>query len=224
MSSFEDYFMSTSLISSRVEFVHASPDAEHLITKMARVSAPANEDNYETAPRLLRYLIKHQHWSPFEMASMCVKIRTERDISAQILRHRSFSFQEFSTRYAEVEDSFVLPALRRQDVKNRQNSIDDIPEKVEVKFLGKIIDLYAEAFDLYNEMLENDVAKECARRILPLSTPTTMYMHGTLRSWIHYINLRSGPETQLEHRKIAAECKEVFATQFPVIAEAAFPE
>lgn len=216
--------MNISLVLSRVELVHVSPDAENLISKMARVSAPANEENYETAPRLLRYLIKHQHWSPFEMASMCVKIKTERDISAQILRHRSFSFQEFSTRYAEVNNDFIVPSLRRQDVKNRQNSIDDISSKVTEKFIDRIIDLYSNAFQLYSEMLENDVAKECARRILPLSTSTTLYMHGTLRSWIHYINLRSGPETQLEHRNVAQECKEIFSQQFPVIAEAAFPD
>lgn len=216
--------MNVSLVLSRVELVHVSPDAENLISKMARVSAPANEENYETAPRLLRYLIKHQHWSPFEMASMCVKIKTERDISAQILRHRSFSFQEFSTRYAEVNNDFIVPSLRRQDVKNRQNSIDDISSKVTEKFIDRIIDLYSNAFQLYSEMLENDVAKECARRILPLSTSTTLYMHGTLRSWIHYINLRSGPETQLEHRNVAQECKEIFSQQFPVIAEAAFPD
>lgn len=216
--------MNLELVHGHVELIHCTPDAEKLITKMARVSAPNNQDNYETAPKLLRYLIKHQHWSPFEMASMCVNIRTERDISAQILRHRSFSFQEFSTRYAQVEKSFITPALRRQDKKNRQNSFDDIDIKLHKRFTDRIINAYHELYDIYYEMLDNDIAKECARRILPLSTCTSLYMHGTLRSWIHYIKLRSGPETQLEHRQVAEDCKEIFKKQFPVIAEAAFAE
>jgi len=202
-------------------FVHCSPDAENLIVKMARVSNPTNENNMATAPKLLRYLIDHQHWSPFEMCSLCVKIDTERDISAQILRHRSFSFQEFSTRYAEAQP-LTIPELRKQDVKNRQNSTDDLNDSVKRYYRERINFVYAQIQSIYNEMIEDDVAKECARRILPLSTQTTLYMHGTLRSWIHYINVRTDPGTQLEHRLIAEGCKQIFIEQFPTIGEAAF--
>jgi thymidylate synthase (FAD) len=204
-----------------VEFVHCTPDAEALIVKMARVSNPENESNLATAPKLLRYLIDHQHWSPFEMCSLCVKIDTERDISAQILRHRSFSFQEFSTRYAEAQKP-VVPELRKQDLKNRQNSTDDFDFFVKQYYHEQIRDLYADIEDLYAHMIKNHVAKECARRILPLSTQTTLYMHGTFRSWIHYINVRTDPGTQLEHRLIAEGCKQIFIEQFPIIGEAAF--
>jgi thymidylate synthase (FAD) len=204
-----------------VTFVHCSPDAENLIVKMARVSNPTNEDNMATAPKLLRYLIDHQHWSPFEMCSLCIKIDTERDISAQILRHRSFSFQEFSTRYAQVQ-SIVIPDLRKQDVKNRQNSTDDLAPITKKLFAVGIKILYSMSARLYETMLYCGVAKETARRILPLSTQTTLYMHGTLRSWIHYINVRTDPSTQLEHRLIAEGCKQIFIEQFPTIGEAAF--
>ena len=204
-----------------VTFVHCSPDAENLIVKMARVSNPANENNVATAPKLLRYLIDHQHWSPFEMCSLCIKIDTERDISAQILRHRSFSFQEFSTRYAEAQPA-VVPELRKQDLKNRQNSTDNLDPYAHSYYDEQIRNLYADIEDLYAQMIKNHVAKECARRILPLSTQTTLYMHGTLRSWIHYINVRTDPGTQLEHRLIAENCKQIFIYQFPVIGEAAF--
>jgi len=204
-----------------VTFVHCSPNAEDLLTKMARVSNPANEDNVATAPKLLRYLIDHQHWSPFEMCSLCVKIDTERDISAQILRHRSFSFQEFSTRYAEAQP-LTIPELRKQDLKNRQNSTDDLDAPTKNLLTGDIMTLYMQASELYQDMLDAGVAKECARRILPLSTQTTLYMHGTLRSWIHYINVRTDPGTQLEHRLIAEDCKQIFIEQFPTIGEAAF--
>jgi thymidylate synthase (FAD) len=204
-----------------VTFVHCSPDAENLIVKMARVSNPANEDNVATAPKLLRYLIDHQHCSPFEMCSLCVKIDTERDISAQILRHRSFSFQEFSTRYAQVQ-SIVIPDLRKQDVKNRQNSTDDLAPITKRLFAVGIKILYSMSARLYETMLYCGIAKETARRILPLSTQTTLYMHGTLRSWIHYINVRTDPGTQLEHRLIAEGCKQIFIEQFPTIGEAAF--
>jgi thymidylate synthase (FAD) len=204
-----------------VTFVHCLPDAENLIVKMARVSNPANEDNMATAPKLLRYLIDHQHWSPFEMCSLCVKIDTERDISAQILRHRSFSFQEFSTRYAEALP-LTIPELRKQDVKNRQNSTNDLDDSVKRYYRERIDFVYAQIQSIYNEMIEDDVAKECARRILPFSTQTTLYMHGTLRSWIHYINVRTDPGTQLEHRLIAESCKQIFIEQFPTIGEAAF--
>ena len=204
-----------------VTFVHCSPDAENLIVRMARVSNPANEDNVATAPKLLRYLIDHQHWSPFEMCSLCVKIDTERDISAQILRHRSFSFQEFSTRYAQVYE-LTLPDLRKQDLKNRQNSTDDLDVNTKEDLTEDIVALYMQASELYQDMLDAGVAKECARRILPLSTQTTLYMHGTLRSWIHYINVRTDSGTQLEHRLIAEDCKQIFIEQFPTIGEAAF--
>jgi thymidylate synthase (FAD) len=204
-----------------VTFVHCSPDAENLIVRMARVSNPANEDNVTTGPKLLRYLIDHQHWSPFEMASLCVQIHTERDISAQILRHRSFSFQEFSTRYAEAQPA-VVPELRKQDLKNRQNSTNDLDAYINNLFVTDIVSLYTKINSLYVEMIEAGIAKECARRILPLSTQTTLYMHGTLRSWIHYINVRTDPGTQLEHRLIAENCKQIFIHQFPVIGKVAF--
>jgi thymidylate synthase (FAD) len=206
---------------TNVSLVWCTPNAEDLLTKMARVSNPANEDNMATAPKLLRYLIDHQHWSPFEMCSLCVKIDTERDISAQILRHRSFSFQEFSTRYAEARTP-VVPKLRRQDLKNRQNSTDDLDSYDKEYFTEMIEYIYSQIQDCYDEMIADGVAKECARRILPLSTQTTLYMHGTLRSWIHYINVRTDPGTQLEHRLIAEGCKQIFIEQFPVIGEAAF--
>lgn len=205
-----------------VELVWATPNAEQLITKMARVSNPANEDNMETAPKLLRYLIKHRHWSPFELANMCVKINTQRDISAQILRHRSFTFQEYSTRYAIVNNGIDVPMLRRQDHKNRQNSFDDLSDEVIQKYTGRILDLFTQTQTLYNDMLEDGIAKETARRILPLCTNTTLYMSGTLRSWIHYLELRCAPETQLEHRKVADAIKQIFCEQFPVISEATF--
>jgi len=204
-----------------VELVHCTPNAEALITKMARVSNPANEGNIATAPKLLRYLIDHQHWSPFEMCSLCVKIDTERDISAQILRHRSFSFQEFSTRYAEAQP-LTIPELRKQDLKNRQNSTDDLDFYAHSYYNEQIRKLYADIEDLYAQMIKNHVAKECARRILPLSTQTTLYMHGTLRSFIHYIKVRTDASTQLEHRLIAMEIKKIFCNQFPTIGEAAF--
>jgi len=204
-----------------VEFVHCTPNAEALIVKMARVSNPENESNLATAPKLLRYLIDHQHWSPFEMCSLCVQIHTERDISAQILRHRSFSFQEFSTRYAKAQP-LTIPELRKQDVKNRQNSTDDL-DSYDKKYFTEMIEyIYLQIQERYDEMIADGVAKECARRILPLSTQTTLYMHGNLRSWMHYINVRTDPGTQLEHRLIAEGCKQIFIEQFPTIGEAAF--
>lgn len=202
-----------------VQFVHCTPNAEALIVDMARVSNPAGQG--KPGERLLAYLIKHGHWSPFEMASLCVKITTERDISAQILRHRSFSFQEYSTRYAKAPAPQV-PALRRQDTNNRQNSIDDLPREDSLHYMQRIIGHFQESVELYEEMLLMGIAKECARRILPLSTQTTLYMHGTLRSWIHYLQVRCSLETQLEHREIAEGCKAIFAEQFPVIAAAVF--
>ena len=207
-----------------VQLVWSTPKAEELITKMARVSAPRNQDNMETAPKLLRYLIKHQHWSPFEMGNMCVEITTTRAIAPQILRHRSFSFQEFSQRYADTSElgSAVVPHLRRQDLKNRQNSIDDLNSDLIASYYRRSSNLFEDANHLYREMVSNGVAKECARSILPLATPTNMFMNGTLRSWIHYIQLRTTTATQLEHREIAEDCKQIFIKQFPVIGEAVF--
>ena len=211
---------------SNVKLIWATPDAESLITKMARVSAPANQDNMDTAPRLLKYLIKHKHWSPYEMANLCVEIETTRDISAQILRHRSFSFQEFSQRYADVGElgSSVIPHLRRQDTKNRQNSIDDLSSDVIAGYYRRIGHLFEDAEHLYREMVSAGVAKECARSVLPIATQTRMYMNGTLRSWIHYLQLRCDAGTQLEHRQIAEQIKDIFCEQFPVIGEAVFEQ
>jgi thymidylate synthase (FAD) len=206
---------------SNVELVWATPEAEKLIVKMARVSNPSNQENWETGPKLLKYCLDHKHFSIFEMCSLCVKIDTERDISAQILRHRSFSFQEFSTRYAEAQP-LTVPELRKQDVKNRQNSTNDLDFNTQEYYDAQILYQYADIKELYDQMIADGVAKECARRILPLSTQTTLYMHGTLRSWIHYINVRTDSGTQLEHRLIAESCKQIFIEQFPTIGEAAF--
>ena len=209
-----------------VNLVWSTPNAEEMIVKMARVSAPKNENNMDTAPRLIRYLINHKHWSPFEMANLCVEINTTRAISAQILRHRSFSFQEFSQRYADTNQlgSAVIPHLRRQDQKNRQNSIDDLPVELVGSYYRRISQLYEESEHLYNEMISNGVAKECARSILPLSTQTRLFMNGTLRSWMHYIDLRCSNGTQMEHAQLAREAKKVFTKEFPLISEAAFNE
>jgi len=212
----------------KVELTWITPNAEEMIVKMARVSAPKNQDNMETAPKLLRYLIKHKHWSPFEMANMCVEIHTNRSISPQILRHRSFSFQEFSQRYADTRElgSASIPHLRRQDNKNRQNSTDDLAEALGPDKLASLYrrtsQLFEEAEHLYQEMVSSGVAKECARMVLPLNTPTSLYMNGTLRSWIHYLQLRCDPGTQLEHREIAERIRHLFCQRFPIIGEAAF--
>jgi thymidylate synthase (FAD) len=207
-----------------VELVHVTPNAEELIVKMARVSAPKNQSNMETAPRLLRYLLKHSHVSPFEMANMCVEINTTRAISAQIIRHRSLSFQEYSTRYSDVSEigSSIVPQLRRQDLKNRQNSVDDLTADEVGAYYRRISQLFEDAEHLYRELVSNGVAKECARSVLPLATPTRLYANGTLRSWIHYIQLRESHGTQMEHQIIAKEIKAIFTEQFPIIAEAAF--
>jgi len=218
----------TALQSMNTELIWSTPNAEELIVKMARVSAPKNQDNIDTAPRLLKYLINNKHWSPFEMANMCVEIETTRAISPQILRHRSFSFQEFSQRYADTKElgSAVVPHLRRQDFKNRQNSTDDLVDKLGpetlASFYRRTSQLFEDAEHLYSEMISNGVAKECARYILPLSTQTRLFMSGTLRSWIHYLQLRCDPGTQLEHREIAEAIKRIFCTEFPVIGEAVF--
>ena len=204
-----------------VKFISITPDAEKTMAYIARVSNPKNQDN-ENFSGLLRYCIKHQHWSVFEQSSMTLEIETTRGIAAQILRHRSFTYQEFSQRYADSNllGNIELPELRRQDSKNRQNSIDDLePEMVE-KFNRQMNTLFSSAFGLYNQMLEAGIAKECARFVLPLATPTRIYMTGSCRSWIHYINLRTGHGTQKEHMDIAQECKNIFSQEYPVVSSA----
>jgi thymidylate synthase (FAD) len=205
-----------------VSLVWCTPNAEELIVRMARVSAPANENNMDTAPRLIRYLIKHNHWSPMEMCNLCVEIKTTRAISAQIIRHRSFSFQEFSQRYADINEigTARVPKLRRQDLKNRQNSIDDLPDHLIQLYERRITELFEEASHLYGEMVSHGVAKECARNVLPLATPSRLYMNGTLRSYLHYCNLRCEQGTQLEHRDVAEAIKNIFTILFPNLASA----
>ena len=204
-----------------VQLITVTPDAEKNMAFVARVSNPSNQTN-ENFSGLLAYCIKHQHWSVFEQAHMTLEIETTRAIAAQILRHRSFTFQEFSQRYAQSHElgEITLPELRRQDVKNRQNSIDDLDEKVVDKLNRQMITLFSSAESLYKQMIEEGVAKECARMVLPLCTPTRIYMTGSVRSWIHYINLRSAHGTQKEHMEIAESCKDVFKEQFPVVSEA----
>ena len=204
--------------------VHATDNGDDLISYMARVSNPANQN--KPSPKLIKYLIKHKHWSPFEMVNMCVEINTTRAIAAQILRHRSFSFQEFSQRYSNVEDlgEPIIPNLRRQDKTNRQNSIDDLNPDDKDIWNRMIERQFKEAVALYEVLLKNGVAKECARDVLPLASPTRMYMNGTLRSWIHYINLRTDDGTQKEHRLIAFACKDQFKLQFPLAFEAIWPD
>jgi thymidylate synthase (FAD) len=205
-----------------VRLISVTPDAEKTMAYVARVSNPANQDN-ESYAGLLRYCIKHNHWSVFEQAFMTLEIETNRGIAAQILRHRSFTYQEFSQRYADTNllaTEIPIPELRRQDTKNRQNSIDDLEED-KVFVMNKMIqDLFRDAQDVYNFLLSQGVAKECARFVLPLATPTRIYMTGSVRSWIHYINLRSANGTQKEHMDIANECKKVFVEQFPIVSEA----
>ncbi len=205
-----------------VSLVSVSPDAEKHMAYCARVSNPNNQDNDNYAG-LLRYCIKHQHWSIFEQAFMTLEINTTRGLAAQILRHRSFTFQEFSQRYADtnlLDTNIPLPELRRQDTKNRQNSIDDIPEDQSKMLLGRIQNYFNEGLDLYNELLREGIAKECARFVLPLATPTRIYMSGSVRSWVHYIDLRSGHGTQKEHMDIANACKSIFTEQFPTVSAA----
>ena len=204
----------------KVELIHVTPNAEELVAYMARVSNPKNQDNKETAPKLIRYLIKHKHWSPFEMVNMCVEIRTTRSIAAQILRHRSFSFQEFSQRYSEVYSLPVLPRLREQDLINRQNSTPTLDPSLVDSLTDDIERHYDNCMKLYHELLDKGVAKECAREVLPLSTPTRMYMNGTLRSWLHYCDLRTANGTQYEHKLIADEVQDIIMTEFPSIAAA----
>jgi len=200
--------------------VHITPNAEELIAYMARVSNPANQNNTETSPRWIKYLIDHQHWSPFEMVNMCVEINTTRSIAAQILRHRSFSFQEFSQRYAEIPTPAELPELRRQDLKNRQNSIDDLDDTIKKNFEYRIGIAYADNYRLYKDMVAAGIAKECAREILPLATPSKLYMNGTIRSWLHYCDLRTSNGTQKEHAIIAAQTQDLLYQHVPNICEA----
>ena len=205
-----------------VKLVTVTPDAEKTMGYVARVSNPNNQENPKVAG-LLKYCIKHNHWSVFEQAHMTLEIETTRGIAAQILRHRSFTYQEFSQRYADssmLADNIPLPELRRQDTKNRQNSIDDVDPFVKQEFEIKIRRHFDEAMVLYQSMLDVGIAKECARFVLPLATPTRIYMSGSCRSWIHYINLRTANGTQKEHMDLAEGCKKVFIEQFPTCAEA----
>ena len=205
-----------------VKLVSVTPDAEKTMAYVARVSNPSNQDN-ENYAGLLRYCIKHNHWSVFEQSHMTLEIETNRGIAAQILRHRSFTFQEFSQRYADTNlltEDIPVPELRRQDTKNRQNSTDDLGDYVKLILQTEIQEHFIRANNLYKRLLEQGVAKECARFVLPLATPTRIYMTGSCRSWIHYINLRSAHGTQKEHMVIAEQCREVFKEQFPSVAEA----
>ena len=189
---------------------------------VARVSNPANQDN-ENYAGLLRYCIKHNHWSVFEQSSMTLELETTRAIAAQVLRHRSFTYQEFSQRYASTQllsEDIPVPDLRRQDTKNRQNSTDDLDLLKKVQLMGKIEEHFMKSRALYEELLLHDVAKECARMVMPLATPTKIYMTGTCRSWIHYIELRSANGTQKEHMDLAESCKQIFIEQFPTVSEA----
>jgi thymidylate synthase (FAD) len=198
-----------------VKLIHITPNAEQLIAYMARVSNPANQNNTETSAKLIKYLIDHKHWSPFEMVNMCVEIETTRSVAAQILRHRSFSFQEFSQRYAEVQLRPELPEMRRQDLKNRQNSVDDLSLET-LKECDEVLGTaLVTSYRAYERLLELGVAKECAREVLPLCTPTKLYMNGTIRSWIHYCQLRCANGTQKEHQIIAREAWKLLEEHLP---------
>ncbi len=205
-----------------VKFVSITPDAEKMMAYIARVSNPSNQQN-ENYSGLLKYCIKHNHWSVFEQSSMTLEIETTRGLAAQILRHRSFTFQEFSQRYADtklLDTEIPVPDLRSQDTKNRQNSNDDIPQEKKEEYQALIARHFEDSMNLYNSLLENGVAKECARFVLPLATPTRLYMTGSCRSWIHYINLRSAHGTQKEHMDVVAKARSIFVEQFPSVSEA----
>ena len=205
-----------------VKLVSVTPDAEKLMAYCARVSNPNNQDN-ENYAKLLAYCINHQHWSIFEQAFMTVEINTTRGLAAQILRHRSFTFQEFSQRYADatlLAEDIPMFELRRQDTKNRQNSIDDISDETKVKWNTQIREHFSKAKAIYDGMIADGIAKECARFVLPLATPTRLYMSGSARSFIHWIQLRTAHGTQKEHRLIAEETKKIFSEQLPTVAEA----
>ncbi len=204
-----------------VQLLSITPEAEKTMAYIARVSNPKNQDNRDFS-RLLSYCIKNEHWSVFEQSFMTLQIETNRGIAAQILRHRSFTFQEFSQRYADsTQLGYIpIPELRRQDVKNRQNSISDLPEELKNKYINKIKENFKKTSNLYEEMLDAGIAKECARFILPLATPTRIYMTGSCRSWIHYIKLRSANGTQEEHKQIALNCRKIFKEKFPIVSKA----
>ena len=207
---------------TNVRLVSVTPDTEKTIGYIARVSNPNNQDNPKVAG-LLAYCNKHGHWSVFEQAHMTVEISTTRGLAAQILRHRSFTYQEFSQRYADssmLAKEIPLPALRRQDTKNRQNSIDDIDPLMQQDFEIKMQRHFVDGMKLYKEMLDAGIAKECARFVLPLATPTRLYMTGSVRSWVHYIDLRSSHGTQKEHMDVAEGVRSIFKEQFPTVAEA----
>ena len=206
----------------KVQLISATPDAEKHIAYCARVSNPSNQGN-DSFEGLIKYCIKHKHWSIFEQAFLTLEIETSRAIAAQVLRHRSFTFQEFSQRYADsslLSKTIPLPELRRQDTKNRQNSTDDLDPFVVQKLEMQMQTLFDSSMALYQQMLGHGVAKECARNVLPMCVPTRMYMSGSVRSWVHYIDLRSANGTQKEHMDLANACKAIFVEQFPVIAQA----
>lgn len=209
-------------MSPSVKLVWITKEAESQIVYCARVSNPNSQAEGKSPERLIHYLAKHKHWSPFEMASACIEINTTRDIAAQILRHRSFSFQEFSQRYATVDSlgGVDIPHLRRQDTANRQNSFDDLTPEQTQAYYRRIARLFADADDLYREMVSSGIAKESARKIMPLNSPTRLYMSGTIRSWIHYLQIRTSPDTQLEHRQVAEQILSIFREQLPTIYEA----
>ena len=205
-----------------VKLISVTPDAEQHMAYCARVSNPSNQDNEKYAG-LLRYCIKHQHWSIFEQAFMTLEINTTRAIAAQVLRHRSFTYQEFSQRYADssmLGEVIPLPELRRQDTKNRQNSIDDLDEFIVQRLQMQMQTLFSSSMNLYHQMLDAGVAKECARNVLPLCVPTRLYMSGSVRSWIHWIDLRSANGTQKEHMLLAEGARAIFKEQFPTVSEA----
>ncbi len=200
------------------KLIWITPNAEKLIAYCARVSNPKNQDN-ENIEGLIKYCFNHKHFSIFEMANMCIEINTTRAISAQILRHRSFTFQEFSQRYSSIEQDLEIPLLRRQDLKNRQNSINDLDDDLIDELQTEIKEHFKKTKDLYTKLLNKGVAKECSRMILPMSSPTKIYMNGTLRSWLHYIQLRTANGTQLEHMLIANEILEIFKTACPILGK-----
>ena len=206
---------------ANVSLISITPDAEKIMAYVARVSNPKNQNN-EDFSKLLGYCIKNEHWSVFEQSFMTIQIETNRGIAAQILRHRSFTFQEFSQRYADSSQlgEIPIPELRRQDLKNRQNSISDLPESIKKKYEDRIAEHFKLSSELYEEMLGEGIAKECARFILPLATPTRIYMSGSCRSWIHYIKLRSANGTQEEHKRIAIKCQFLFKEYFPIVSQA----
>ena len=204
------------------KFISVTPDAEKHIAYCARVSNPSNQGN-DSFEGLIKYCIKHKHWSIFEQAFLTIELETTRAIAAQVLRHRSFTYQEFSQRYADsslLMEKIPLPELRRQDTKNRQNSTDDLDPFIRQSLEMQMQTLFDSSMALYQQMLERGVAKECARNVLPMCVPTRMYMSGSVRSWVHYIELRSANGTQKEHMDLANACKEIFVEQFPIIAGA----